>query len=89
MAGAPKGNQNAKRAAVFRKAIERALEGRTGSLDRIVGELIGKAEAGDLAAIREIADRLDGKPAQALEHTGADGEPIQIAWPLPKSPLDQ
>jgi hypothetical protein len=28
------------------------------------------AEGGDLAAIREIADRLDGKPRQAVEHSG-------------------
>jgi hypothetical protein len=24
----------------------------------------------------ELGDRLDGKPRQALEHTGADGEPL-------------
>jgi hypothetical protein len=29
--------------------------------------LIEKAEEGDLAAIREIGDRLDGKPAQMID----------------------
>ena len=37
---------------------------------------IEKAAAGDMQAIKELADRLDGKPAQALEHSGPDGEPI-------------
>jgi hypothetical protein len=29
--------------------------------------LVEKAEEGELAAIREIADRLDGKPAQVID----------------------
>ena len=37
---------------------------------------IEKAAAGDMQAIKELADRLGGKPAQALEHSGPDGEPI-------------
>src|SRR5262245_46512440 len=35
-----------------------------------------KAAAGDMQAIKELADRLDGKPAQMLEHSGPDSEPI-------------
>jgi len=34
------------------------------------------AEGGDLGAIREVADRLDGKPLQA--HTGEDGGDITV-----------
>jgi hypothetical protein len=38
---------------------------------------IARCEAGDMQAIKELADRLDGKPGQILEHHGADGsEPI-------------
>src|SRR5215471_1714403 len=37
---------------------------------------IEKAVAGDMQAIKELADRLDGKPAQMLEHSGPDSEPI-------------
>jgi hypothetical protein len=33
----------------------------------IVEKLLDKAEQGDLQAIREDMDRLDGKPAQAIE----------------------
>jgi phage I-like protein len=35
---------------------------------------IEKAAAGDMQAIKELADRLDGRPAQILEHNNADSE---------------
>ena len=37
---------------------------------------IAKCKEGDMRAIRELADRLDGRPAQILEHSGPDSEPI-------------
>jgi len=37
---------------------------------------IARFEAGDMQAIKELADRLDGRPAQVLEHSGPDSEPI-------------
>ena len=37
---------------------------------------IARCEAGDMQAIKDLADRLDGRPAQALEHSGPDSEPI-------------
>ena len=37
------------------------------SLRRVARALIKKAESGDIRAIRELADRLDGKPIQAVE----------------------
>jgi hypothetical protein len=37
---------------------------------------IARCEAGDMQAIKELGDRLDGKPAQILEHSGPDSEPI-------------
>jgi ribosomal protein L9 len=38
---------------------------------------IAKAEAGDMQAIRELADRLDGKPTQMLEHNDGEGRPMR------------
>jgi len=38
---------------------------------------IEKAAAGDMQAIKELADRLDGRPAQMLEHSGPDSNPIR------------
>src|SRR5262249_14989570 len=37
---------------------------------------IARCEAGDMQAIKELADRLDGRPAPILEHSGPDSEPI-------------
>jgi len=37
---------------------------------------IARCEAGDMQAIKELANRLDGKPAQVLDHGGPDSEPI-------------
>jgi len=38
---------------------------------------IARCEAGDMQAIKELADRLDGRPAQSLEHSGPDRNPIE------------
>lgn len=42
------------------------------ALRAIAFALIGKAQAGDLQAMKELADRTDGKPSQQLdmEHSG-------------------
>jgi hypothetical protein len=64
----------------FRAALTRALDAAGDNpkkLDRIALALIAQAETGDVTAIREIADRLDGKVAQAVigddEH-----EPVRL-----------
>jgi hypothetical protein len=41
-----------------------ALRRRPHSLQRMADKLLDKAEEGDLASIREIIDRLDGRPLQ-------------------------
>ncbi len=48
-------------------------------LRQIARKLIGNATEGKLDSIKEIADRLDGKPMQATEITGKDGGAIAIA----------
>jgi hypothetical protein len=40
------------------------------SLRMIARKLLDKAAEGDMQAIAQVADRLDGKPAQAIETTG-------------------
>ena len=37
------------------------------ALRRVARALLKKAEGGDIPAIRELADRLDGKPIQAVD----------------------
>lgn len=45
-------------------------------LRRIAEKLLDAAEAGDLQAMKEIGDRLDGKPAQAVTHSGDADAPL-------------
>jgi len=66
----PRGQQRDK---PFRDALrmELAAAGEDSkALREIAKALILKASDGDTTAIKEIGDRLDGKPAQALEMSG-------------------
>lgn len=76
--GAPVGNQNAAKAKIWHAAILRALDkrgagDRVAALDELAGKLLDLVSTGDLAALKEFGDRLDGKPAQAVAVSG-DGE---------------
>jgi hypothetical protein len=78
---APVGNQFARKAKIWEQAIKRALARASGEsvdkgLDKLADQLVAKAAEGDTWALREVGDRLDGKPAQATELSGPDGGPI-------------
>ena len=51
---------------------------KTKKLYRLADALIDKALAGDVSALKEIGDRLDGKPAQAVELGGIGGGAIKV-----------
>lgn len=71
--GAPKGNQNAAKAKIWSDAVRKAvLSGK--KLSTLANKLVSLAEEGDLQALKEIGDRLEGKPVQAVEGTGENGE---------------
>ena len=58
-------------------------------LRKIARALIAKAEDGDLAAIREIADRLDGKVVPAVDMTEPRGDVIyHIRTGIQRHPSD-
>lgn len=79
MAGAPIGNRNASKTKLWEDAIRRAVLADDGKRLRAIAErLLDKAAEGDVAAIKELGDRLDGKPKQSTELTGADGGPVVI-----------
>ena len=67
----------------WRDAIRMALY-ETDKVDRIkkirklARVLVQKAEQGDVAALKEIGDRIDGKPAQSIEASGPNGGAIVI-----------
>jgi hypothetical protein len=63
--GRPLGSPN--RDKPFNDVLRIALKARPHSLRRIVDRLVDGAEAGNLHYIREIADRLDGKPVQMID----------------------
>ena len=72
--GRPIGSVN--REKPFKDALRIALRSDPLRLRRIADKLAALAEQGDLGAIREVADRLDGKPLQA--HTGEGGGDIIV-----------
>ena len=67
---------------MFANAVRRmAIQENGKALRKVVETLFSSAGEGDVQAIKEIADRLDGKPAQAI--VGADGGPlevVQVPW---------
>jgi hypothetical protein len=82
MVGAPLGNQNAAKGRLFKSAVAAALQEKSrvdqkDALQSIANKLIELASSGDLQAIKEIADRLDGKPKQQTELSGPDGGPVE------------
>src|SRR5437870_8105228 len=54
---------------------------------KIARKIIGLALAGNLAAATFLADRLEGKPVQALEHSGPEGERL-LLLDIPKLVAD-
>ena len=85
---APIGNQNAAKGAEWREAIKRALTrasaklkdndeiGWRRGLDSVADKFIAAAEDGEPWAMKEIGDRIDGKPAQSVDLTGEVNIPL-------------
>lgn len=59
-------------------AVNREGEGKTKKLTLIADKLVDLAVGGDVAAIKEVADRIDGKATQAVDgnFTGA----LTLSW---------
>lgn len=80
---APIGNQNAKNAKIWQQAIKRALARASGEnvdsgLDKGADALVRSFIAGEQWAVKEVGDRLDGKPAQALIGGDEDDPPLKV-----------
>ena len=90
MAGAPFGNSNAAKGRRWNDAINRALERRSKAagieeLDRLADEFLTAVEAmteatdkrgPSIAGFSELADRLDGRPAQSHTIAGDPDNPL-------------
>lgn len=72
--GAPVGNKYASQGKLWKAALLRALEKRAADngrhrndeLDELADKFIQACASGDLMALKELADRLDGKPATVI-----------------------
>ncbi len=75
---APKGSQYRHKTYEWGLSLKRAMARRADgnwrtTLDEIAGSVVEAAIGGDREAWQEIANRLDGKPAQSTEITINDG----------------
>ena len=80
--GAPLGNQNSSKSnRLFGETIKRIVTQSEGEVARKIAEaLILKAQDGDILAIREFADRVDGKVVQQIDqNTELSGE-VAYTW---------
>lgn len=76
---APEGNKNAVKNRPWADAINRALLAEDGKkLRALADRLIDKAIEGDVTALKEVGDRVDGKPAQQLNIAGHDGGAFKL-----------
>jgi len=81
--GAPLGNKNNTKAKPWADAIRRSLARREDgdhgkSLNELADALLDKAAEGDMSALKELGDRLDGKSAQSVTVGNEDGKPFSI-----------
>jgi Family of unknown function (DUF5681) len=81
--GNPGGRPAKPFAAALLRIVEKKLandaEGRA-LIDAIAQQLVAEASKGDLASIRELADRIEGTPARSVMLGGPDGGAIPFAY---------
>jgi len=78
--GQPGNTNSSKSNRLFADTIKRMVVQSEGEIARKVAEaLILKAQEGDISAIKEFADRVDGKSVATTELTGADGSPLPLS----------
>jgi hypothetical protein len=85
---AMEGNQNARNGHIWSDAIRRAAaraakgpkgEGNYAMLNKLADTLVKKAGKGNVPALKEFGDRVEGKVPQAIEGTGPGGTiPVSI-----------
>ena len=71
--GAQPGNNNAGKNKIWSDALRKAVLARK-KIDKLAEALIRRAEDGDVPALKELGDRLEGKVPQGIEGTGENGE---------------
>ena len=81
--GAPEGNDNAKKGKMFYDQLRMILvQNDQLKLRKISEKLAEAAEKGEAWAIKEIMDRMDGKPVAIQEVTGPNGAELKTGFTL-------
>ena len=91
MAGAPLGNTNALKGKIWNDTLRKAIvQDDRNRLWRAAQSLLDQASQGEQWAIKELADRLDGKSAQSnmLESNGGTVTELVVRWLDPVLTLD-
>jgi hypothetical protein len=65
--GRPK--RDASLTGILRKELNRKGPDKVAKKTRIVGKLLELADGGDLAAVKYVFDRIDGRPRESMELT--------------------
>jgi hypothetical protein len=75
--GGQPGNNNASKNKPFLDAMRRALAQNPQKIAKIVDKILDQAEAGEAWAVKEVADRLDGKAIAIQEIQGPNGAELK------------
>jgi hypothetical protein len=82
--GGQSGNQNAAKPKIITDAIRKQLVQNPETVNGLVAILLEKALAGDMPAIKELLDRLEGKAVQSVEQeTNINGDVRMYGWKTP------
>jgi hypothetical protein len=77
--GAPVGNTNAVKPKVWSDALRKAIvQGQ--NLDLLAHALVEKALAGDITALKELGDRLEGKATQQVDQKTEHSGEVTYTW---------
>ncbi len=80
------GSKSKEWAETLRRAANRKSNGESNErwLNIIADRVVRAAADGDMQSVKELGDRLDGKPKQVNEHSGPDGASIphrvKVIW---------
>lgn len=79
---APTGNSNAAKGRLWHDAIKRAVARKyngdlSHGLDALAEKLVEAVASGELQALKEFGDRIDGKAAQAVTLSGDEDNPLR------------
>lgn len=71
------GNKNSQVRGQFAAMLRRITTQNPHRLETVALKLLEEAEEGNMVAIKELFDRLDGRAVQATEISGPEGGPIE------------